>query len=213
MNTRPPITVAIVDDAELIIQGLRTMLHPHSGSVEVIASAIGVIPRVPADILIVDAFGAADAGVERVREGLETGCFKHVVLLTWRLSTDRRRRAFDAGASGILSKSAPARQLVESLQQVSQGHQVEDQFPTHVWGLQRHDDTNQQLNEREMELLALTANGLSNAEVAQIMFIAPSTVKTYLKRVYRKIGVNNRAQATLRAVELGLAGPDSEFQL
>jgi len=211
MFDRSPISVVIVDDSELVVQGLRTMLAPFPLRVNVLSSSIGSIPPVTADVLLVDAFGHPEAGIDRVSKGVARGTFDHVALIAWRLSAERRVKAFEAGASAVLSKSAPANRIVEGIEAVVNGERIEQDFPDHVWRDVSVAGHGSALNPREAELLALTANGLTNTEVGAIMYIAPSTVKTYLKRVYKKIGVNNRAQATLRAVQLGLVGPDAEF--
>lgn len=207
MSATDPITIVIVSDSTLVVEGLRAMLDPYSKQVEVLAAVLGEVPSIHADIILLDAFGHPDEGINRIQQVKKTGAFAKVALLVWRITDKRCRTALDAGADAILSKSSDAANIVASIEKILAGDTVVHEFPDQLWTDRWTDDGTVHLTPREVQLLALLASGLSNREIASVMFIAESSAKTYLKRIYRKIDVSNRAQATLRAVELGLVGP------
>lgn len=201
------ISLVVINDVQLVVEGLVAMLSPYDRRLEIVGSEIGVMQAMPADVALVDAFGHPNSGVDRVAEARDLSCFKHVVLYTWKLSPAMAVEAIENGASGILSKSAPAPDLVAGITAIARGERVVHDFPVHVWSPTWIETSDASLTAREVELLALVATGLTNAEISQAMFLAESSVKTYLKRVYRKLGISSRAQAVMRAVELGIAGP------
>ncbi len=201
------VSLVVINDVQLVVDGLVAMLTPHSRRVDVVGSEIGVLEPIEAEVALVDAFGHPNAGVDRVGEARALNCFEHVVLYTWKLSPAMAVEAIENGASGILSKSAPATELVEGIVAIANGERVVHDFPVHVWSPNWIETSDATLTARELELLALVATGLTNAEISRAMFLAESSVKTYLKRVYRKLGISSRAQAVMRAVELGIAGP------
>lgn len=201
------VSLVVINDVQLVVDGLVTMLTPHSRRIEIVGAEIGVIEPIAADVALVDAFGHPNAGVDRVAEACDLNCFTHVVLYTWKLSPAMAVEAIESGASGILSKSAAAPDLVDGISAISRGERIVHDFPVHVWSPNWIETSDASLTARELELLALVATGLTNAEISRAMFLAESSVKTYLKRVYRKLGISSRAQAVMRAVELGIAGP------
>lgn len=203
-----PPSLVVVNDAQLVVDGLVAMLSPYSRRIDIVGSEIGVLEAMPADVALVDAFGHPNAGVDRVAEARALDCFEHVVLYTWRLTPAMAVEAIENGASGILSKSASAADLVDGILEIARGERLVHDFPVHVWSPTWIETSDASLTARERELLGHVAKGLTNAEISQAMYLAESSVKTYLKRVYRKLGISSRAQAVMRAVELGIAGPD-----
>lgn len=201
------VSIVVINDAQLVVDGLVAMLRPYDRRLEIVGSEIGVLQPMPATVALVDAFGHPNAGVDRVAEARSLDCFDHVVLYTWKLTPAMAVEAVSQGASGILSKSANAPELVDGVTRIAKGERVVHDFPVHVWSPTWVETSDANLTAREVELLGLVATGLSNAEISQEMYLAESSVKTYLKRVYRKLGISSRAQAVMRAVELGIAGP------
>ena len=201
------ISLVVVDDVQLVVEGLVSMLGPFSQRIRVAGQITGDLEPVAADVALVDTFGHPNAGVERISEVVDLGSVGRVCLYTWKLSPAQAVEAIDRGAAGILSKSASATELVRDIERVHDGTRVVHEFPVHVWTSTWVDTSDTSLTPREIELLSLVASGLTNAEVSRAMFLAESSVKTYLKRVYRKLGINSRSQAVMRAVELGIAGP------
>ncbi len=207
MSGTDPISLLVVNDVQLVVEGLVAMMEPFDKRITIAGAAIGEIEPIKAQVALVDAFGHPNAGVERVTEVVDLGSIDRVCLYTWKLSPAQAVEAIDRGAAGILSKSAPATELVRDIERVHAGARVVHEFPVHVWTPTWLETSDTSLTARELELLSFVAAGLTNAEISRAMFLAESSVKTYLKRVYRKLGINSRSQAVMRAVELGIAGP------
>lgn len=202
-----PISLLVANDVQLVVEGLVAMMEPFEKRISIAGAAIGELEPIRAEVALVDAFGHPNAGVERITEVVSLGSVDKVCLYTWKLSPAQAVDAIDRGAAGILSKSAPATELVRDIERVHAGERVVHEFPIHVWTPTWLETSDTSLTARELELLSFVAAGLTNAEISRAMFLAESSVKTYLKRVYRKLGINSRSQAVMRAVELGIAGP------
>ncbi len=207
MPGNDPISLLVANDVQLVVEGLVAMMEPFDKRITIAGAAIGELEPIRAEVALVDAFGHPNAGVERITEVVNLGSIDKVCLYTWRLSPAQAVEAIDRGAAAILSKSAPATDLVRDIERVHSGTRVVNEFPVHVWTPTWLETSDTSLTARELELLSFVASGLTNAEISRAMFLAESSVKTYLKRVYRKLGINSRSQAVMRAVELGIAGP------
>lgn len=190
----------ICNDAELVVRGLAAMLRPSADRIDVVSATIGEVPDGDADVALIDAFGQPDAGLKRVQSAIDRRGIAKVALYTWRASTTQIRQVLDVGAAGVLAKSNNADDLVDRIERLHAGERVVDPVDLERgWPEDRPD-----LTGRDIELLTLVASGLSNAEIAEKTFLATSSVKTYLKFLYAKLGISSRTQAVLRAVELGL---------
>lgn len=171
-----------------------------SERLEVVSATIGAIPDVDADIALVDAFGQPNAGMARVRSAIDRPNIDKVVLYTWKATPTQVTQVLDIGGAGVLSKSNTAIELVDRIERIQSGERIVDPVSrADTWP-----DDQPELTGRDIELLTLVANGLSNAEIGEKTFLAASSVKTYLKFLYKKLGISSRTQAVLRAVELGL---------
>ena len=204
-----PLSLLVINDVDLVVQGLVAMLAPFERSITIAGTLAGTLEPIEADVALVDAFGHPNAGVDRIQEVIEMGCCERVVLYTWRLTTSMAIEVVERGAAGVLSKAAPAADVAKDIQRIHGGQRVVHDFPTTQPFPRFLDSGDVDLTDREAELLVFVARGLNNAEIGRAMFLAESTVKTYLKRVYRKLGINTRAQAVMRAVELGIARRDN----
>lgn len=205
------VRLLVINDVELVVEGLVAMLEPYAPEIDIAGKIFGPVHPIEADVALVDAFGHPNAGLGRVADVLALGCVEHVALYTWKVTPAMAVEVTDMGASGILSKSAPASQVAHDVMRINAGERVIHDFPVHVWTPSWTDDVN--LTAREAELLSFVARGYNNARIAEAMFLAESSVKTYLKRIYKKLGINSRAQAVMRAVELGVAGPSAESRV
>ncbi len=190
----------ICNDAELVVRGLVAMLRHSEDRVEVVSATIGEIPDISADVALVDAFGQPDAGLARVRSAVARPGIQRVALYTWKVSPTQIRQVLDIGGDAVLSKAHSASDLVDRVERVHLGERVVDDVSTEL----TQPSSDPDLTGRDVELLTLVAHGLSNAEIAEKTFLATSSVKTYLKFLYAKLGISSRTQAVLRAVELGL---------
>ncbi len=189
------ITVGIINDYEVVVRGVAAMLAPFSPRVEVVEIDAGGEPSVPADIALFDTFAGRRQTLARAAEMVRDGTVRHVVLYTWDAAPELVRAAADVGVSGVILKTRSADVLVDSLERVAAGEPVGlgdgGGLPMATRMVE--------LSDRESEVLALIARGLTNAQIADELYLSIETVKTYVKRLYAKLDVHNRAQAAVAA--------------
>lgn len=194
MNSSP-LRLAVVNDFEIVVKGVATMLAPFAERVRVVELEAEGTPDRCADVALFDLFGATETSVlERCREMRRERRVGHIVLYTWHLSAITMQRARQMGVDGLVLKSEPAPRVVEAVEAITAGSPV---------GLDA--DAAERLTTREHEILELMATGRTNLEIARSLYVSEETVKTYAKRLFRKLGVRNRVEAAIRASELGFA--------
>ena len=199
-----PITVALVNDYEIIVQGLAAMLSPFSDRVSVVEMKVGTEPERRADVALFDTFAGRRSAIDRARDMVREGHVDHVLLYTWDAAPEFLALAAGAGVSGVALKSNEGAELVELIERVAGGERI---------GLDnvhrgRHARAPDTLSNREQEVLALIALGMSNIEIGKELFLSVDTIKTYVRRLYAKLGVKNRAQAALHAVGYNVMPPE-----
>jgi DNA-binding NarL/FixJ family response regulator len=193
-----PVTVAVANDFDLVVAGVAGLLARFAPDLQVTELVLGHDEPVrPVDVVLFDTYGRAEMGLDRVRELRRMGKVDKIAVYTLSWDDDLVRTAMASGADAVLSKTLPARQLAADIGRVASGEEVVDPGPgrplrsaNRLWP--GHD---RQLTERESEVLALVASGLSNAEAGRLLHLGVNTVKTHLRNAYRKCGVKNRAQA------------------
>jgi DNA-binding NarL/FixJ family response regulator len=200
-----PIAVALVNDYEIIVQGLAAMLSPFSDRVRVVEMSVGDEPKHRADVALFDTFAGRRYAIDRARDMVREGRVDHVLLYTWDAAPEFLALAAEAGVSGVALKSQEGSALVDVIERVASGERI---------GLEnvhrgRHARAPDALSAREQEVLALIALGMSNVEIGNELFLSVDTVKTYVRRLYAKLGVRNRAQAALHAVGQNVMPPPS----
>ena len=206
---KPPILIALVNDYDVVTRGLATMLDGYRERVLIaeIDTNLGVNDEV--DIVLYDTFAQPESDVEELRTLVENPRAKRVVVYTWNFHPGLIERAREQGMHGYLSKTLPARDLVLALEAVHAGELViSDQAPRArtTPGLD-WPGRGEGLTDREAEVLALITQGMSNAQVAELTFLSPNTIKSYIRSIYRKIGATSRTQAVLWGVAHGFT-PD-----
>jgi two-component system, NarL family, response regulator LiaR len=191
--------VAIVNDYEVIVAGLRAMLAPQRHRVDVVELDVERDPDHRVDVALFDTYGQPGLGLPRVRSLVHSDRVAAVAVYTWGLSQASRHAALQAGARGLIAKALPAQALVEALWAVEGGQVVDTggfrgpaqgPWPGSQWGL----------TARESETLALLAIGMTNRSIAEALFVSENTVRTHLKAVFRKLSVTSRSQAVARAL-------------
>jgi len=192
------IRVAVANDFDLVVAGVASLLAPFAPHLQVTELIVGrdEISEL-VDVVLFDTYGRAEMGLDRVRHLRSMGNVDRVAVYTLSWDEDMVRTALRSGADAVLSKTLPAGQLAADLARVAEGQSVVD--PGTRRPARSHERTwpgrDHQLTERESEVLALVAAGLSNVEVGQLLHLGVNTVKTHLRNAYRKVGVKNRAQA------------------
>jgi DNA-binding NarL/FixJ family response regulator len=200
-----PLRVALVNDYEIIVRGLHALLAPFGDRIVVVEHEIGGTPDVTADIALFDTFAGRRDAIERAAAMVREPVVEHVVLYTWDAPAEFLDSARAAEVSAVVLKSVDGLELVGALERIAAGERVGldhvDQGPS--------DGRTEPLSVREREVLAMLALGLSNGEIARELFVSSDTIKSHVRRLFRKLGVTNRTQAALLAHRYEL-GPPSE---
>ena len=201
------IRVLIADDHPVVRNGLRAVLALDDG-IEVIGD-VGTVDEAvaraaEADVVLMDLqFEAEVAGIEGTRRIRAVPDPPYVLVLTTFDAEADLLAALSAGASGYLLKDAGPAELTAAVHRVVAGETalspaVADRL------VRRVQQPATALSERELEVLTLVGQGLSNADIARRLFLSQATVKTHLVHVFDKLGVDSRTSAVARATERGL---------
>jgi len=206
------ITVTIVDDHRLFADGLAEALNgvPDIRVVGVAYDGSDVArmlaERRP-DVTIIDLEMPQVGGLDVLRSLSHQMNF---IVVTMHADFEHREQAVAAGAAGFLSKSAPLVDLAAAIRAVSAGREIND--PTTLRGILGEfaqpilDSGATLLTARERELLSLLGRGITTTdELADRLYISKKTVKNHLASIFEKLEVNDRAQAAIEAIRLGLA--------
>ena len=206
-----PIRVALVDDYEVVLRGVAHMFAQYP-QVEVVEIDADSPVTSDVDIALYDTFAQAEADLADIELLVANPHAERVVIYTWAFAPELVEAALAKGASGYLSKTLQAAELVAALERIHAGEQVVSEQPsgrstaTHDWP-----GREEGLTERESEVIALITQGLSNREVADLMYLSPNSIKTYIRSSYRKIGVASRTQAVIWGMSHGFKTPGRQF--
>jgi DNA-binding NarL/FixJ family response regulator len=214
------IRIILVDDQELVRTGFRMVLdaQPDMTVVAEAADGLAAIEAArahPSDVMVMDARMPRLDGVAATRRLRQAGDLPRVLMLTTFDLDEYAFAALKAGASGFLLKDVPPDELLFAIRAVHSGDAVVapsttrrliNQFaPLLPEGNASATPTELAcLTEREAEVLAHVAQGLSNAEIAGRLFVSEATVKTHVGRILAKLGLRDRVQAVVFAYENGL---------
>src|SRR3978361_45251 len=200
-----PITVALVDDYDVVVKGVANMLDPYRDRV-VIAELDSTMPvEDTVDIVLYDSFAKPESDHEEIGVLVANPRAHRVVVYTWNFHPDLVDSARRHGAHGYLSKTLPARERVGALEAEHAGDVVISEVAARARSVPGLDwpGRGEGLSDREAESPALITQGKSNADVARLTFLSPNTVKSYIRTIYRKLGVASRSQAVLWGVKDG----------
>ena len=204
-----PITVALVNDYDVVLMGVACMFDKYRDRVTVaeLDATMNVDDRV--DIVLYDNFAQPESDHHELGVLVANPRAHRVVVYTWNFHPDLIASAQQHGAHGYLSKALPARELVVALEAVHAGETVISDAPPRARSAVGLDwpGRGEALSDRESEILALITQGKSNAEVAKLTYLSPNTVKSYIRTIYRKIDAGSRTQAVLWGVKHGFT-PD-----
>lgn len=207
-----PIRVALVNDYEIVVRGLRDMLLPYANRVQVVELVANRPVDVPVDIALYDTFAQDHSALKSIRMSLGEGQARRLVIYTWDYDEELVRDSLAFGINGVLSKKLPAHVLVQALEAVHAGRTVVSPDPSPVEQTDPHESgdwpgRNAGLTMREAEMISLITQGFTNAEIAKRTYLSANTIKSYIRAGYRKIGVTRRSQAVAWGIENGLT-PD-----
>jgi DNA-binding NarL/FixJ family response regulator len=217
------IRVVVADDHAMVRSGFSVLLNAQP-DIEVIAEAtngqeaLSQAVTLRPDVILMDVRMPVMDGLQATRQITALRQAPKVLVLTTFDLDDYVYEALRSGASGFLLKDASARELAEAVRLVAAGDALLAPGVTRRliaefarMGAPRSPGRKQLdgLTERESEVLALVARGLSNAEIAARIFVAEQTVKSHVSRILMKLGLRDRTQAVVFAYESGLVHPGS----
>ncbi len=210
--------MVVVDDHQMVLDGLRAMLAPYSDHVEIVGEAtepdlaLKVIIGQEPDITLLDVRLRGSSGLDLCAEirKRRPGC--KVVFLTVYDDEQYLYQALRLGAAGFLLKRVRGAELVDHLQRIHQGEVLIDpslaakvaMSVAHLRGGEFWPGARLGLTQRESEVLALMVAGLSNRAIAGKLTVSEETVKTHARGIYRKLDVSDRSGAVAAALREGV---------
>jgi DNA-binding NarL/FixJ family response regulator len=204
------IRLAIVDGHTLTRYGLRELVAQHP-DIEIVAEcgsaadAPRVIGAVRPDVVTVDVSLPDDDGLQLAREFRDRYADLGIVILTSQGEDDILFRALETGVSAFVAKTAPVEEVLAAIRHAAVAASSFTASGLAVALARRRTEQDRQtLSPREAEVLRLLRDGMSIPAIASKMLISHSTAKTYVARLYDKLGAANRAQALMTAVRCGL---------
>ena len=204
-----PLTVTMVDDHDLAVAGLQTLLTPYADRVRVVEIVTGAEVRSEVDVVLYDTFGQDQGDGVDLPTLVDDGRAK-VVVFSWNTEPDLVERALARGASGYLSKQVTGQEMAWALQQVAAGAELrpQDVGDSALPEVGAWPGRDRGLTAREAEVLALICAGLSNQQIAERTYLSINSVKTYIRTAYRKLGLSRRSQAVRWGLEHGFLPPE-----
>ena len=202
-------TVVLVDDHELIRQGLRRAFERTEdftvlGEADSVASALDLIRAAPPDVVIFDVRLPDGSGLDAAKKVRLENPTMGIVVLTMYAGDEQLFGALEAGASAFVPKDAPAEDVISAARHAAVSPRAFTANDLAGAMQRRLTPTGPQLSPREREVLGLLAEGLGVAQISKQLYISESTTKTHISKVYEKLGAANRAQALMTAMRLKL---------
>jgi len=209
------IRVLIVDDHSVVREGLRMFLV-RDPDLEVVgealdgAEALQQARQLRPDVVVMDLLMPVMDGIAATRAIRRELPETEVLALTSVLESASVVEAIRAGAIGYLLKDTQAAELRKAIKAAAAGQvQLSPQASAHLLGAIRTPELPEPLTPREMDVLRLLAQGQSNKEIARALDLVEETVKSHVRHILAKLGVQSRTQAVLAAIRLGIVSPQS----
>jgi two-component system, NarL family, response regulator LiaR len=208
------IRLLLADDHKMVREGLKAFFAP-TEDFEVVAEAVDGLEAVEKatkfkpDVILLDLIMPNMDGIEAAKKIKDQLPDSKIVIITSSLEESRVIASIKAGASGYLLKDSSPLEIEDAIKKVFLG---ETAFPSRITSIMvkelnrpvKPPSKCTTLTDREIDILKLVANGLSNQEIADRLFLSVWTVRTYVTGILDKLEVENRTQATLYALREGL---------
>jgi len=224
--------LVLADDHHLLRRGFRSLLSGEPG-LEVVGEAstgleaIELCRSLAPDLILMDVRMPEMDGITATRRIKDEQPGVSVLIVTMHENPDYLLEALDAGAAGYVLKDAPAERLINAVHRTLDGESPLNQelatrllrqlaeeklgTPSHT-PPKHHEPLEDALTPRETEVLGLLTTGQTNQQIAQTLTISKGTAKVHVERIIRKLGVSDRTQAAVRALELGFTSLDTRRQ-
>lgn len=218
-----PINVLLVDDHAMLREGLRTILQIEPdirvvGEADSGEAAVRLAEMLQPDVVLMDIRLPGIDGIEATRRMRQASPRSTVIVLTMHEADEYLFSAIREGATGYLHKSLPSAEVVKAVRAASRGESLlhpamARKLMERYANLSRKQtspsqeaakEVDSQLTPREAEVLGLLVQGDSNREIAQKLFLSDKTIKQYVTKILRKLGIRSRSQAIIQAVRSGL---------
>ena len=215
MSAEQPTTILLVDDHDLIRQGLSRAFE-RQGDFEVVGQAASVAEgedlakSLSPDVVVTDVRLPDGTGLDLVRTLRLTNDAIGLVVLTMYAGDEQLFAALEAGASAFVAKDSPADDVIAAARHASVSPRSFTAANLADAMRRKMSPTGPQLSPRETEVLRLLAEGLGVTAIARQLFVSESTAKTHISKIYEKLGAANRAQAIMNAIRAGLLSDGSE---
>jgi NarL family two-component system response regulator LiaR len=210
------IKVLIADDHKMFRQGLR-MLFEMEPDIKIVGEARDglevqeMAETIGADVILMDINMPGADGVEATRQILTKQPNAAIIILTMFREDEHVFQAIKAGARGYVLKDADSLDVTRAIRAVAAGESVLDTAMTlkvfnqfKVMSEMTEKNNPEGLTERELEILALIADGASNREIGDRLFLSEKTIKNYITSIFQKLQTNDRTQAAVYALQRGL---------
>ncbi|MEH2125153.1 response regulator transcription factor [Nostoc sp.] len=206
MSQSTTIRVLIVDDHAIVRKGLATIINRDPEMTAIAQAedgqqAIALFREYQPDVTLMDLRMPQMPGVEAITAICAEFKAARIVVLTTYDGDEDIYRGLHAGAKGYLLKDAKPNELLSAIRTIHRGQQY---IPPEVGAKLVQRMSNPELSERELDVLRLMAQGMSNLEISTTLSIGESTVKSHVNRILSKLGVNDRTQAVITAVKRGI---------
>lgn len=218
------IRVLVADDHPVFLEGMCTILSLRDPEVEVVgtardgAEALQQTRERDPDVVLLDIKMPRMSGVEAAKKMVAEKPERNIIMLTTFDDRELIMQALRAGAKGYILKDAPAAQIIQAIKTVHSGNALfSPQILDKLSGAEvrrraaeaASADASQELTSREWDIVRLMARGRDNSQIADELFLSEKTVRNYVSRIYEVLGVHNRTQAVLWAIDRGVTGESS----
>ncbi|MBL4953672.1 response regulator transcription factor [Neobacillus sp. YIM B02564] len=207
------IRVVFVDDHEMVRIGVSSYLSAQP-DIEVVGEAedgkkgVELALKLRPDIILMDLVMKEMDGIEATRQIIEQWPEAKIIIVTSFLDDEKVYPALEAGATSYMLKTSKASEIAKAVRETYQGHSVLEPEVTGKMMMKMRKKTehlpHEDLTSREMEILLLMAEGKTNQEIADELFIALKTVKTHVSNILSKLNVQDRTQAVIYAFKHSL---------
>lgn len=218
-----PVRVAAANDYQLIVDGVAAMLSQFPEQVEVCDRVVAgeMIENGPIDVVLYDTYGRIGLAEDILSQLIGSAAVRHVAVFSFWFPDDLVVNARNAGVTGFISKALPAAEIRDAVVAVASGEEVMaiEGRTGSVPGELNWPGRDEGVSERESQVLVLAAEGLTNREIGEALYLSAETVKSHLRQARHKLGLRNRVEAAAYVARSGAfsryqpAAPDTDGEL